>query len=143
MPRTMTSTASGSAFRNAFSRRFFRKPSTQRGRPRPAAKADAGGAEQAAADHEGDRRSTTAPKMPDMIQNFCGVQVQPGLARGGCCSGTDFSFLRARVEFLQRALDLLAARALGLLGLTRRDRFGAWRSRRGGDSAFLSPDSNG
>src|SRR5438128_1776547 len=38
MPRTMTSTASGSAARNAFSRFFFRKASSQRGRPKPKAR---------------------------------------------------------------------------------------------------------
>src|SRR6266513_912394 len=39
MPRTITSTASGSALRKACSRRFLKKPRAQRGRPKPAAKA--------------------------------------------------------------------------------------------------------
>ena len=39
MPRTITSTASGSALRNAFSRRVLRKLRPQRGRPKPAANA--------------------------------------------------------------------------------------------------------
>ena len=39
MPRTMTSTASGKALRNLFSRRFFKNDSSQRGKPKAPAKA--------------------------------------------------------------------------------------------------------
>ena len=53
MPRTMTSTASGSAARNAFSRRFFRNERPQRGRPKPPAKREADRADQSAAADEG------------------------------------------------------------------------------------------
>ena len=40
MPRTMTSMASGNSSMNFFSRRFVRKVSTQRGRPKAAGEAE-------------------------------------------------------------------------------------------------------
>ncbi len=140
MPRTMTSTASGSAFRNAFSRRFLRKPRTQRGRPRPVPKAITAAPSRLPPITKAST-NPTAPEMPDAIQNFWGVQdPKPAWARR-VVSGTDFSFLR-------RASSSFSDPST----CSRRERwlFSTWRAgaseraieaRR--DSAFLWPDSDG
>jgi hypothetical protein len=89
----MTSTASGSAFRNAFSRRFLRKPRTQRGRPRPVAKAITAAPGRLPPTKKA-RPNPTTPAMPDAIQNFWGVQdPRPAWARR-MVRETDLSFFR-------------------------------------------------
>ena len=82
MPRTMMSMASEKAAVNFLVRRLARKPTTQRGRPRPAAKRRAATAGPAAAGAgTGSPPATTAPNTPLAIQNCCGVTVRPACWR--------------------------------------------------------------
>src|SRR3954463_15779379 len=92
MPRTITSTASGSAFRNLASRRLFRKPSAQRGRPKPPAKASPAAPSRPPPMNKASANSTPATTA-DTIQNFCGAQSRPACDRR-TLSGTLFSCWR-------------------------------------------------
>src|SRR5579863_8566808 len=80
MPRTITSTASGSDRRKAFSRRFLRKLSIQRGRPKPAANAmptaPSGPPPASIA-----MKKAAAARMPETIMNFRGAQSRPACVR--------------------------------------------------------------
>ncbi len=63
----------------------------------------------------------TAARMPETIMNFCGRPVQAGLREPGAQRDLLF-LLAARLDFLQRAFDLFAARALASVDLAGRDR---------------------
>ena len=80
MPRTMTSTASGSARKKAFSRRFFRKLSVQRGKPKPAAKAIPMPPSGPPPANIAAAKATTA-RIPETIMNFRGSQSSPAWVR--------------------------------------------------------------
>ena len=112
MPRTMTSTASGSASGICFSRRFLRKLSSQRGRPKPAAKPRPSAASKSAADDEDQRRNATTPEHAGDDAEFLLRPVQPGLRDAGADSGGSLPSWLRRSSSLSDLLDLLAARAL-------------------------------
>ncbi len=126
MPRTITSTASGSAARNLFSRRFFRKPSSPARQAEAAGEGEAGGAEQAAADEHGGRRTRAGRHDGGHRSRIsAGVQSRPACDMR-TPSGTLFSCWRRASRSLSDRLDLLAARRAGVLfGLLGRGRIGA------------------
>src|SRR4051812_8172938 len=139
MPRTMTSTASGSALRNFFSRRFLRKPRIQRGRPKPAAKPRPRAPSNPRLSRNATAKNTT-PRMPEMIMNFRGVHSSPAWVRR-TLSETFFSFCRrASTSFSEPSTCSRRERcALSVWRTTGSDL--ATDARRA--SAFFSPDSSG
>jgi hypothetical protein len=115
----MTSTASGSAFRNAFLAALLEKAQDPARQAEAGAESHHGGAKRAAADHKGEHESDRAGNAGHDPEFLGRPGSQTGLGKAGG-ERDGLLLLAPGVEFLQRSLDLLAARALGFLGLARR-----------------------
>ncbi len=92
MPRTITSTASGSALRKFFSRRFLRKLSAQRGKPKPPANASPAAASSPPPNSIAIAKPATAITT-ETIMNFWVDQFRPAWVRR-LLSGSLLSFFR-------------------------------------------------
>ena len=96
---------------------FLEKAQPQRGRPKPAANASPMAASSPPPNSIAPAK-TAAPRTPETIMNFWVDQSRPACVRRTAERHLLF-LLPARLEILQRAFDLFAARALALVGLAR------------------------
>ena len=109
MPRTMTSTASGNSLRNLSSRRFLRNDSIQNGRPQPAAKPKPSAAIRPVPNSIMTTKAPT-PTMAKVDRKTSLAPAEPGLLQPHR-KRRPLRLLVALLDFLERTLDLLAARS--------------------------------